>query len=138
MTFLIVFIIGIIVTIMHTFVSQRNKEVSTKKLILQSCLEIIASLSIAIVGNMLYDNIVSSSQNETGKGDYDNDSSIADLNNDGKITTADAKWVLQYVSGSRTLTDEQIAAADVNGDGKITTVDAKWILQTVSGSRVLD
>ena len=63
---------------------------------------------------------------------------LADINSDGKITTVDAKWVLQYVSGSRTLTDEQIAAADVNGDGKITTVDAKWILQTVSGSRVLD
>ena len=62
---------------------------------------------------------------------------LGDPNNDSKITTVDAKWVLQYVSGSRTLTPEQIAAADVNGDGKITTVDAKWILQTVSGSRNL-
>ena len=61
---------------------------------------------------------------------------LGDLNGDGKITTVDAKWVLQAVSGSRTLTPEQEAAADVNGDGKITTVDAKWILQAVSGSRV--
>lgn len=63
---------------------------------------------------------------------------IGDVNGDGKITTVDAKWVLQAVSGSRELTPEQEAAADVNGDGKITTVDAKWILQAVSGSRVLD
>ena len=62
---------------------------------------------------------------------------LGDVNGDGKITTVDAKWVLQAVSGSRTLTPEQIAAADVNGDGKITTVDAKWILQAVSGSREL-
>ena len=65
------------------------------------------------------------------------DIQIADLNSDGKITTVDAKWVLQAVSGSRELTPEQEAAADVNGDGKITTVDAKWILQAVSGSRDL-
>lgn len=63
---------------------------------------------------------------------------LGDLNSDGKITTADAKWVLQAVSGARTLTPEQIAAADVNGDGKITTADAKWILQAVSGGRVLE
>ena len=60
---------------------------------------------------------------------------LGDPNDDGKITTVDAKWVLQAVSGSRTLTPEQEAAANVNGDGKITTVDAKWILQAVSGSR---
>ena len=63
---------------------------------------------------------------------------LGDPNNDGKITTVDAKWVLQAVSGSRVLTDEQKAAADVNGDGKINTVDAKWILQEVSGSRDLN
>lgn len=62
---------------------------------------------------------------------------LGELNNDGNITAVDAKWVLQAVSGSRTLTPEQGAAADVNGDGKITAVDAKWILQAVSGSRVL-
>ena len=62
---------------------------------------------------------------------------LGDVDNNGKTTTVDAKWVLQAVSGSRTLTPEQIAAADVNGDGKITTVDAKWILQAVSGSRTL-
>lgn len=60
---------------------------------------------------------------------------IGDVNGDGKITTVDAKWVLQAVSGSRELTEEQTVVADVNGDGKITTVDAKWILQAVSGSR---
>lgn len=60
-----------------------------------------------------------------------------DVNNDGKVTVADAKWVLQASSGSRTLTAEQITAADVNGDGKVTIADAKWLLQVASGSRKL-
>lgn len=60
-----------------------------------------------------------------------------DVNNDGKVTVADAKWVLQASSGSRTLTAEQKNAADVNGDGKVTIADAKWLLQVASGSRKL-
>ena len=62
---------------------------------------------------------------------------LGDLNGDNKVNAIDAKLVLQYVSGSRKLTDEQEAAADVNGDGVINAVDAKWILQTASGSRTL-
>lgn len=60
-----------------------------------------------------------------------------DVNGDGKVTIADAKWVLQASSGSRTLTAEQKIAADVNGDGKVTIADAKWLLQVASGSRKL-
>lgn len=58
-----------------------------------------------------------------------------DVNGDGKVNAVDAKWVLQSVSGSRTLISDQRAAADVNRDGDINAVDAKWILQAASGSR---
>lgn len=60
-----------------------------------------------------------------------------DTNEDNKVSIVDAKWVLQSVAGTRTLTEAQKAAADVNGDGKISIVDAKWILQAVAGTRVL-
>ena len=62
---------------------------------------------------------------------------IGDVNGDGKVNAVDAKLVLQYVSGSRTLTAEQMIAADVNGDGQVNAIDAKWILQIASGSRVI-
>lgn len=60
-----------------------------------------------------------------------------DVNGDGKITAVDARWVLQAASGTRTLTEEQIAQANVNGDSKVTAVDARWILQAASGTRDL-
>ncbi len=62
---------------------------------------------------------------------------LGDINSDGKINPADARWVLQCASGKRDLTDAQRAAADVNGDGKINTADAKWLLQVASGKRQL-
>ncbi|MDE7280355.1 MAG: leucine-rich repeat protein, partial [Ruminiclostridium sp.] len=65
------------------------------------------------------------------------DTQLGDLNSDKTTNAIDAKWVLQYVSGSRALTPAQKAAADVNSDGTVNAVDAKWILQSVSGSRVL-
>lgn len=65
------------------------------------------------------------------------DITLGDINSDGKINTADARWVLQCASGKRTLNDSQKAAADVNKDGKINTADAKWLLQVASGKRQL-
>lgn len=62
---------------------------------------------------------------------------IGDVNSDGEINAVDARWILQSVSGARTLSEEQRAAADVNGDGEINAVDARWVLQVVSGARVL-
>ncbi len=59
--------------------------------------------------------------------------SLADINDDGKITLIDARMALQAVSGTVTLTKLQTLAADINGDGKITLVDARMILQVVSG-----
>ena len=60
-----------------------------------------------------------------------------DLNDDGKITAVDARYVLQAASGARPLDEIQKAVADINGDGKITAVDARWILQVASGARTL-
>lgn len=60
-----------------------------------------------------------------------------DINGDGKVSVADAKWVLQAVAQTRDLTEEQKLAADVNGDSKLSVLDAKWILQVVAGLRVL-
>ena len=60
-----------------------------------------------------------------------------DVNGDGKLSTVDAKWILQNLASTRELTDEQKAFADVNGDGKLSVVDAKWILQALAGLREL-
>ncbi len=60
-----------------------------------------------------------------------------DVNNDGNLSTVDAKWILQNIAGSRTFSNAQFKAADLNGDGKVTTVDAKWVLQTVAGMRTV-
>lgn len=60
-----------------------------------------------------------------------------DANGDGKISAIDARMVLQAVSGSNDLTDEQETMVDVNGDGRITAMDARWILQIIAGTRVL-
>lgn len=62
---------------------------------------------------------------------------LGDINGDGTINAVDARWILQAVSGARTLTEKQRTAADVNGDGTINAVDARWVLQAVSGARTL-
>lgn len=60
-----------------------------------------------------------------------------DVNGDGKVNAVDARWVLQYASGARTLTAEQLESANVNGDSKVNATDARWILQVASGARNL-
>ena len=59
-----------------------------------------------------------------------------DVNRNGKVTTVDAKQILQYLAGG-TLDNEQLLLADVNGNGSVTTVDAKWILEYLAGMRDL-
>ena len=51
-----------------------------------------------------------------------------DLNNDGKVETDDAGWIVDYYYGSIDLTPEQLEAADVNGDGVVDTEDAGKII----------
>ncbi len=58
-----------------------------------------------------------------------------EVSGDGKLSTVDAKWILQNIAKSRDFSDEQFKAADLNGDGKLSVVDVKWVLQIVAGMR---
>ncbi len=60
---------------------------------------------------------------------------MGDINGDGKITTVDAKWILQYIANSRKFDERQNKAADLNADGKLSVVDVKWVLQIIAGIR---
>ena len=52
-----------------------------------------------------------------------------DVNGDGKVSALDARWILQYVAGSRAFTARQVEAADLSGDGKVSAIDARGVLQ---------
>mgnify|MGYP003307204525 CR=1 FL=1 len=52
-----------------------------------------------------------------------------DVNGDGKVSALDARWILQYVAGSRAFTARQVEAADLSGDGKVAAIDARKVLQ---------
>lgn len=58
---------------------------------------------------------------------------LGDVNEDGKVSAADALMVLQAAAGSRTLSAAQQKKADCNKDGKVSAVDARKILQMVAG-----
>ncbi len=58
---------------------------------------------------------------------------LGDLNADGYVTTADARLLLQYTTGSITLSSDQINAADYDESGMITTADARQILLLLLG-----
>ena len=62
---------------------------------------------------------------------------LGDANGDGKVSSIDARWVLQVASGSRIPTEEEKIRMDVNGSGTITAIDARWILQIVAGTRAI-
>lgn len=52
-----------------------------------------------------------------------------DVNLDGKITLADAKYIMQYCNGTITLNSKQKKNADFNGDRKINLIDAKLVMK---------
>ncbi len=58
---------------------------------------------------------------------------LGDVDGNGRVTSADALMVLQYVAGSKSLTEEQQNRADANKDGTLGAVDARKILQIVAG-----
>ena len=65
---------------------------------------------------------------------------VGDFDGDGRITTTDARCVLQAsvgkLGGSRgveDLTPEEFYLADADGDGKVTSTDARLILQAAVG-----
>lgn len=55
-----------------------------------------------------------------------------DVDGDGKLTAADARMILQYLAGIRTLTVSQWLRADFDGDYKISATDARKILRTLA------
>ena len=54
---------------------------------------------------------------------------FCDLNNDGRVSTADARYALQIAIGLEELQEDSILYGDVNGDQAITTTDARSILR---------
>ncbi len=57
-----------------------------------------------------------------------------DLNNDGKITPADAAITLAIAAGGYPLDAATLAAADVSGDEQVTSLDALMIVQAATGN----
>lgn len=56
-----------------------------------------------------------------------------DVDDNGKVTTADARYVLRAAIGFIHYTGNPLRAADVNRDGKVTTADARLILRDAIG-----
>ncbi len=58
-----------------------------------------------------------------------------DVNNDGYVTTKDARIILMAVAGiyEKTLMGLDFEAADIDDDGQITTLDARLVLKTAAG-----
>ncbi len=60
---------------------------------------------------------------------------MGDMTGEGKVTSVDARQLLQHVAMLRDLTEEQAEKADMNKDGSVDVVDARWVLQTAAGLR---
>lgn len=56
-----------------------------------------------------------------------------DIDDNGKISAADARLALRYSVGLEEFTEEQIARADYDGDGKVKAADARMVLRTSVG-----
>lgn len=52
-----------------------------------------------------------------------------DVNNDGRITAADARLILRFSANLQRYTALQKEKSDVNGDGRITAADARIVLR---------
>lgn len=58
---------------------------------------------------------------------------LGDVNDDGKITTADVGLANAQAKGVKTLSDEEFARADINCDGEVTTADVGIINSYAKG-----
>ncbi len=56
-----------------------------------------------------------------------------DINCDESVSTDDVKFILEYISGIRVFSDEELEQADVTRDGKISLKDAQLVLKIASG-----
>ena len=59
---------------------------------------------------------------------------IGDVDDDGYVTVSDVLFVLRYVAGLGTLTDDGLIVADVDGDGDIDYDDAQYIGEYAAGN----
>ena len=58
---------------------------------------------------------------------------LGDIDNDGKVTAADARLAMRAAVKLENLTAAQIAAGDIDQDGKITAADAREIMRKAVG-----
>ena len=56
---------------------------------------------------------------------------IGDVNADGAVDTADAKFIIRYLMDTIELDKTAILAADYNGDGNVDTTDVRTLLYTL-------
>lgn len=58
---------------------------------------------------------------------------VGDVNQDGEITTADAREILLLAIDTSAITEELLALADYDGDGTVSTADARDLLLDIVG-----
>lgn len=57
-----------------------------------------------------------------------------DVNGDGELDHVDAMRIMEYLAGTVSLTQAQLAAADYNGDGEVDHVDAMAIMEHLASN----
>ena len=59
---------------------------------------------------------------------------LGDVDNDGEVTVTDTRYLLQFVAGMRTFSDEQILCADLDGNGFVDEIDGQLLNQKMAGA----
>lgn len=59
---------------------------------------------------------------------------FGDIDGDGFVTLNDAQLVFDYVSGTGSLTRDELETADIDGDGRVTVADAAQLFHYVNGT----
>lgn len=60
---------------------------------------------------------------------FNRNSSLADVNNDGKVSAMDARLALRFAAGLQRFNNNERTRSDVNCDGSLTAADARIILR---------
>lgn len=99
-----------------------------------SGLYISGTQTVKINGNGMYRAVVSvrngyGSAIGSVKSEFDVNTSLADVNLDGKVTAMDARLALRFSAGLQRYALDQKSRGDINGDGKLTAADARIILR---------
>lgn len=104
------------------------KKRKRKRLTPKTIIIILLSLSVifAALGTVIY--LATRMTNESYA-----ECAIGDVNGDGKINSADAILILEYLDGQEKLFDNQIKNADVNDDGTVDNEDSEIIIRYSTG-----